>query len=103
MIKPLTEEEATNLMLYKRICSPWLRSSENDRYFGESTLWYLQSRESFFTGYSRGTIEWSVQEVKGLGFGTLNFRGSCLYHCIQYFSIVKETRSRLMDVGILWN
>jgi hypothetical protein len=71
---------------------------------GESTLWYLQSVELFFTGYLRGTVEWGVQGVKGLGFGILNLSGLSLYHCTQYFSIVKKkTGSRPVDVGILPN
>jgi hypothetical protein len=71
---------------------------------GESTLWYLQSVELFFTGYLRGTVEWGVQEVKGLGFAILNLRGLSLYHCTQYFSIIKKkTGSRPVDVGILPN
>jgi hypothetical protein len=71
---------------------------------GESTLWYLQSVKLFFTGYLRETVEWGVQEVKGLGFGILNLSGLSLYHCTQYFSIVKmKTGSRPVDVGILPN
>jgi hypothetical protein len=67
-------------------------------------LWYLQSVELFFTGYLRGTVEWGVQGVKGLGFGILNLSGLSLYHCTQYFSIVKKkTGSRPVDVGILPN
>ena len=71
---------------------------------GESTLWHLQSVELFFTGYLRGTVEWGVQGVKGFGFEILNLSGLSLYHCTQYFSIVKKkTRSRPVDVGILLN
>jgi hypothetical protein len=71
---------------------------------GESTLWYLQSVELFFTGYLRGTVEWGVQGVKGLEFGILNLSGLSLYHCTQYFSIVKKkTGSCPMDVSILPN
>ena len=33
---------------------------------GKSTLRYLQSVKLLFTGYLRGTVEWSVQEVKSL-------------------------------------
>jgi hypothetical protein len=29
----------------------------------------LQSVELFFTKYLRGTVEWGVQRVKGLGLG----------------------------------
>jgi hypothetical protein len=71
---------------------------------GESTLWYLQSVKLFFTGYLRGTVEWGVQGVKGLGFGILNLSSLSLYHCTQYFSIVKKkTGSRPVDVSILSN
>jgi hypothetical protein len=67
-------------------------------------LWYLQSVELFFTGHLRGTVEWGVQGVKGLGFGILNLSGLSLYHHTQYFSIVKKkTGSRPVDVGILPN
>ena len=39
-----------------------------------------------------------------LGFVILNLSGSSLYHCTQYFSMVKnETESRLVNVGILPN
>ena len=71
---------------------------------GESTLWHLQSVKLFFTGYLRGTVEWGVQGVKGLGFGILNLSGLSLYHCTQYFSIIKKkTRSRPVDVSLLPN
>jgi hypothetical protein len=71
---------------------------------GESTLWYLQSVELFFTEYLRGIVEWGVQVVKGLGFEILNLSGLSLYHCTQYFSIVKKkTGSHPVDVGIFPN
>ena len=71
---------------------------------GESTLWYLQSVKLFFTEYLRGTVEWSVQGVKGLGFVILNLSDLSLYYYTQYFSIVKKkTRSRPVNVGILTN
>jgi hypothetical protein len=71
---------------------------------GESILWYLQSVELFFTGYLKGIVEWGVQGVKELGFGILNLSGLSLYHCTQYFSIVKKkTGSRPVDVCILPN
>jgi hypothetical protein len=45
-----------------------------------------------------------VQGIKGVGFGILNLSGLSLYHCTQYFSIVKKkTGSRPVDVGILSN
>ena len=71
---------------------------------GENTLWYLQSVKLFFIGYLRGTVEWGVQGVKGLGFGILNLSGLSLYHYTQYFSIVKKKiGSHPMNVGILPN
>jgi hypothetical protein len=67
-------------------------------------LWYLQSVKLFFTGYLRETVEWGVQGVKGLGFGILNLSSLSLYHCTQYFSIVKKkTGSLPVNVGILPN
>jgi hypothetical protein len=89
--------------LYKRTCSPWIEGIREIQ-ISESTLWSLQSIELFFTGYLRGTVEWGVQRVKGLGFGILNLSGLSLYHCTQYFSIVKKkTGSCPMDVSILSN
>jgi hypothetical protein len=52
----------------------------------------------------RETVEWGVQGVKRLGFGILNLSSLSLYHCTQYFSIVKKkTGSLPVNVGILPN